>query len=259
MLKTSDYFYLWSAGKWLVQQRLVLLLCFMLCSFAVLANAFPGNGDPVILLKGEQVGLDSTLSSTMLLLVSNASGPFSSVRVKYSLAVNNELSVRDLSVGEPAPQLWPNNWQGKSLTITNISRSDKAILRLNLYGINSTPALSLNNDFSAQPLAQYQSAGRTINGEQGYLLLQSPFEQAVFVIMIGQRLYTYTVNDTTDFDNGSNIKTTTNNSLSFPVNQYRGERILVVNASKTSTAAASVSYRLLTQQEDIKTAVFTDN
>lgn len=251
--KAVKYWLLWSS-------LFTLLLSFTLHADSNNAQTISSNepvtkdltfdGHDIVLNKGEKAYLKQSLNSTMLLLVSNISPIYAGARVDYSLSVSGKVSMRDLKAGEPSPQLWPNNWQGSSLSVTNVSANDNAMMQVNLYGVSTSADLSLSKDYSEQSLPHLKSVGTTIAGNSGHLLLRAPHEEARFVIFLGDKMYTYTVNTTTDSSNGDNIKTTKNNSLSLAVEQKSGQTLLIINASRTATAAASVSYRLLTQTLD---------
>ncbi|MBD1580879.1 hypothetical protein [Pseudoalteromonas sp. S16_S37] len=250
-----------TAKKSLLAVLLLALYTFSLPAESLSHNTAAGEnktllatGESVLLKKGDKAHLQASLNTTMLLLVTNKSTEFAGADVKYSFVVDDQLSMRDLDAGDPSPQQWFNNWQGKPLTITNVSAPENAILQLNLYGASTTPTIPLKMDFSTTQIPRYQSAGVTVDGEHGYLLLHAPFEEAIFVMFIGKSYFVYTVNGPEEFDNNNNIKTTRNNTLSFSVDQQQGQPVLIVNASKTKTAAASVSYRQLNKTEDTSNA-----
>lgn len=229
--------------------------CLWLCVFYFLfsqlsfaATELTANGDAFVLKKGEQAVATTPLKSPMLLLITNVSGELAGTEVSYSVVSATGQSIRTLPQGNPSPQIWINNWQGQAFTITNLSLPSNAKMQLNLYGIASMADDALKNDFSLQALAQYKSVGGEITANDAYLVVRAPFEESNFVIMIGTDLYKYTVNGAREFNNQSDIRETKNNTLAFSIRNQLGKRILIVNASRTATARASVSYRLLTDQ-----------
>ncbi|OZG73965.1 hypothetical protein BTA51_09300 [Hahella sp. CCB-MM4] len=229
--------------KSLVKMAAFTLVLTLYCVISAAAS-LEANGKAVVLQRGNQVSAE-TLKSPMLLLISNVSSALAGFEVKYSFAFGGDSSIRTLPIGDPTPQLWPNNWNGAAITVTNLSISDEASLQLNFYGITTPPNLPLKDDFSPIPLAQYQTAGGNIAASSAYLQLNAPFEEAIFVVLIGNELITYTVNGEAEFDNNTNIKMTKNNSIDLSLNDKLGKSLLIVNASKTPTTQANVSYRQL--------------
>lgn len=227
-----------------------LLLIFQVNGFAgdtEKSISLPGDGTSVLIGKGQQARLRESDKMDMVLLLANKSNGLSGEIVKYSLVSGSYSDINQLDAGDPRPQIIIENWNGNSLTITNLSTSGTALLDIRLYSGKADPDVALSNDFKRTDLKQYQTAGCQIASNSAYLQVGAPFENGIFVIFLGNVVNTFHVN-AEENSSGSNESKTQSNFYNTPFNNQIGKRLFIINASKTPTVQGYVAYKDLTVQ-----------
>ncbi|GJM32291.1 MAG: hypothetical protein DHS20C18_12920 [Saprospiraceae bacterium] len=196
----------------------------------------PANGTAIRLKAGMNATADQTDMEAMLLLITNTSSGLAGANVYYALA-SSTVDMDTLRAGIPGPQVILQNWQGKKLSVTNISQIPFASMELRLYSRLEKPSKSLIEN--TNNLIQYQSIGDTLAASTYQISVSAAENTTMFVLLLPDGPITIEVNSSSNVEKADLIQTT-NNSYPYRLNLNATQSIMVINVSKSPAARGQV-------------------